>query len=63
LVYNNGNDNIIDIDDVVVAIGNVPDNTFKEFKKDDKYYFIGDCKNVATAVEAIRDGAELSLII
>ncbi|MGF7400666.1 NAD(P)/FAD-dependent oxidoreductase [Thermoanaerobacterium thermosaccharolyticum] len=63
LVYNNGNDNIIDIDDVVVAIGNVPDNTFKEFKKDDKYYFIGDCKNVATAVEAIRDGAELSLVI
>ncbi|SNX53503.1 NAD(P)/FAD-dependent oxidoreductase [Thermoanaerobacterium sp. RBIITD] len=61
LVYNR--DNTIDIDDVVIAIGNISDNTFKDIENGDKYYFIGDCKNVATAVEAIRDGAELSLVI
>ncbi|AST57167.1 NADH:flavin oxidoreductase [Thermoanaerobacterium thermosaccharolyticum] len=60
VLYNGGNE--IAVDDVVVAIGNVPDDTFKNCGSD-KYFFIGDCKEVATAVEAIRDGAELSLII
>lgn len=61
LVYNNGN--TINVDDVVLAIGNKSDETFEGYKDTDKYYFIGDCSSVATAVEAIRDGAELSLTI
>lgn len=60
VLYNGGNE--IAVDDVVVAIGNVPDGTFKNCGSD-KYFFIGDCKEIATAVEAIRGGAEMSLII
>lgn len=62
LSYNvNGIEKEIKFDDIVIAIGNKPDETFKELKGDDKYIFIGDCNVMATAVEAIRDGAELSL--
>jgi thioredoxin reductase len=53
----------IKFDDIVIAIGNKPDETLKELKGNDKYIFIGDCNVVATAVEAIREGAELSLKI
>lgn len=53
----------IEVDDMVVAIGNEPDNTFSRLRGDERYFFIGDCKGVATAVEAIRDGAELALKI
>ncbi|CAK9331629.1 NAD(P)/FAD-dependent oxidoreductase [Thermoanaerobacter kivui] len=54
---------VVKVDDVVLAVGNLPDTEFEELKNEDRYYFIGDCKTVASAVEAIRDGAELSLII
>lgn len=60
IVYNNGNE--VEADDVVIAIGNTPDEIFKKCISDNMI-FIGDCKEVATAVEAIRDGAEVSLII
>ncbi|MDN5331394.1 MAG: hypothetical protein PWP45_619 [Tepidanaerobacteraceae bacterium] len=53
----------IEVDDMVVAIGNAPDDTFSRLRGDERYFFIGDCKGVATAVEAIRDGAELALKI
>lgn len=52
---------VIEFDDIVIAIGNKPDKTFKELEGNDKYSFIGDCNVMATAVEAIRDGADLSL--
>jgi 2,4-dienoyl-CoA reductase-like NADH-dependent reductase (Old Yellow Enzyme family)/thioredoxin reductase len=62
LSYNlDGVEKIQEFDDIVVAAGNKPDDTFKELIGDDKYFFIGDCKEVASAVEAIRDGAELLL--
>jgi thioredoxin reductase len=62
LSYNlDGVEKIQEFDDIVVAAGNKPDATFKELIDDDKYLFIGDCKEVASAVEAIREGAELSL--
>lgn len=54
---------VLKVDDVVAAVGNLPDVKFAELTNDSRYYFVGDCKNVASAVEAIRDGAELSLII
>ena len=54
---------VVKVEDVVLAVGNLPDTEFEELKNEDRYYFIGDCKTVASAVEAIRDGAELSLII
>ncbi|MGI1690101.1 FAD-dependent oxidoreductase [Thermoanaerobacter uzonensis] len=54
---------IVKVEDVVLAVGNLPDTEFEELKNEDRYHFIGDCKTVASAVEAIRDGAELSLII
>ncbi|WHE06978.1 NAD(P)/FAD-dependent oxidoreductase [Thermoanaerobacterium thermosaccharolyticum] len=60
VLYNGGNE--IAVDDVVIAIGNTPDETFKNCISDN-IIFIGDCNEIATAVEAIRDGAELSLII
>ncbi len=64
LSYNvNGIEKEIKFDDIVIAIGNKPDETFKELKGNDQYVFIGDCNVMATAVEAIRDGAELSLKI
>lgn len=53
----------IEVDDMVVAIGNAPDDTFSRLRGDERYFFIGDCKGVATAIEAIRDGAELALKI
>ncbi|KUJ89990.1 MAG: NADH:flavin oxidoreductase/NADH oxidase [Thermoanaerobacter thermocopriae] len=54
---------VVKVEDVVLAVGNLPDTEFEELKNENRYYFIGDCKTVASAVEAIRDGAELSLII
>lgn len=54
---------VVKVEDVVLAVGNLPDTEFEELKNEDRYYFIGDCKTVASAVEAIRGGAELSLII
>ncbi|KHO62240.1 NADH:flavin oxidoreductase [Thermoanaerobacter sp. YS13] len=54
---------IVKVEDVVLAVGNLPDTEFEELKNENRYHFIGDCKTVASAVEAIRDGAELSLII
>ncbi|UZQ83967.1 NAD(P)/FAD-dependent oxidoreductase [Thermoanaerobacter sp. RKWS2] len=54
---------VVKVEDVVLAIGNLPDTEFEELKNENRYYFIGDCKTVASAVEAIRDGAELSLIV
>ncbi|WP_422448546.1 FAD-dependent oxidoreductase [Thermoanaerobacterium sp. DL9XJH110] len=64
LSYNvHGVEKEIKFDDIVIAIGNKPDETLKELKGNDKYIFIGDCNVVATAVEAIREGAELSLKI
>ncbi|MDK2907307.1 MAG: hypothetical protein PWQ66_1268, partial [Petrotoga sp.] len=54
---------VVKVEDVVLAVGNLPDTVFEELKNENRYYFIGDCKTVASAVEAIRDGAELSLII
>ncbi|MFV9511785.1 NAD(P)/FAD-dependent oxidoreductase [Tepidibacillus sp. LV47] len=59
----NGAYKVLKVDDVVTAVGNLPDKEFTELTNDGRYYFIGDCKSVASAVEAIRDGAELSLII
>ncbi|MEG6567060.1 FAD-dependent oxidoreductase [Thermoanaerobacterium saccharolyticum] len=60
IVYNNGNE--VASDDVVIAIGNTSNKTFKSCISDNMI-FIGDCKEVATVVEAIRDGAEVSLTI
>lgn len=60
IFYNNGNE--VEVDDVVIAIGNTSDETFKSCISNNMI-FIGDCKEVATAVEAIRDGAEMSLTI
>ncbi|MGB9780767.1 FAD-dependent oxidoreductase [Caldanaerobacter sp.] len=54
---------VIEIEAVVLAVGNVPDEEFSELKGDERIYFIGDCKEVASAVEAIREGAEVSLFI
>ncbi|SHE99655.1 2,4-dienoyl-CoA reductase [Thermoanaerobacter uzonensis DSM 18761] len=54
---------VVKVEDVVLAVGNLPDTEFEELKNENRYHFIGDCKTVASAVEAIRDGAELSLII
>lgn len=51
----------IEFNDIVIAVGNKSDKTFQELKGNDKYNFIGDCNVMGTAVEAIRDGAELSL--
>ncbi|KUK08872.1 MAG: NADH:flavin oxidoreductase [Caldanaerobacter subterraneus] len=54
---------VIEVEAVVLAVGNVPDEEFSELKGDERIYFIGDCKEVASAVEAIREGAEVSLFI
>jgi len=51
----------IEFNDIVLAVGNKSDKTFNELQGNDKYIFIGDCNVMGTAVEAIRDGAELSL--
>ncbi|SHF53955.1 Pyridine nucleotide-disulphide oxidoreductase [Caldanaerobius fijiensis DSM 17918] len=58
-----GANKVFNVDDVVLATGVVPDKTFTELQGDDRYCFVGDCKEIATAVEAIRDGAEISLKI
>ncbi len=56
-----GIEKIQEFDDIVIAVGNKPDDTFKKLIGNDRYLFIGDCKEVASAVEAIREGAELLL--
>ncbi|MGB9679395.1 MAG: FAD-dependent oxidoreductase [Minisyncoccia bacterium] len=54
---------VLKVDDIITAIGNLPDKELEDLINNDKYYFIGDCNKVASAVEAIRDGAQLSLLI
>lgn len=58
-----GVEKLLEFDDVVLAVGNKPDETFAKLKGHEKYTFVGDCNVVATAVEAIRNGAEISLKI
>lgn len=58
-----GVEKLLEFDDVVLAVGNKPDETFAKLKGHEKYTFVGDCNVVATGVEAIRNGAEISLKI
>ncbi|QCX34352.1 NADH:flavin oxidoreductase [Caloramator sp. E03] len=62
LIYSlEGKEVVQEFDDIVVALGYKPDDRFTPLKNNKKYIFIGDCNNVASAVEAIRDGFELAL--